>query len=136
MNTALVTDTGLVVETDQFAGLGNRGVGVVTEASIHFGGDPARHDLENFLAEGDADLIEGFGDHILSGGIRTDHLAGFAQGTINQLLISGNLGCRQDQRGVGGGITRSELPNGFDVAGIGDYHRHGGKLIEQIGHEC
>jgi hypothetical protein len=28
------------------------------------------------------------------------------------------------------------LPDGINVTGIGDHHRHGGELIEQVGHQA
>ena len=69
-------DARLAVQANQLAGLGDGGLGVVAEPGIHLGGHAPRHDLEDLLAEGDADLIEGLAHHLLGGGLSTTHLAG------------------------------------------------------------
>ena len=109
-------------------------VGVVAQPCIHLGGDPARNDLEDLLAESDADLVDGLPHHLLGRGLRADHVPRFPQGAIDQLLVSGDLGRGQDQGRVGGGIPGGELADGVDVAGVGHHHGHGGQLIEKIGH--
>ena len=130
----VVADAGLVVKANEFAALGDRCFGVVAEASVNFGGNAARHDFEDLLAEGDADFIEGFAHHRIGAGIGTHHLARLLQGEINQILVGGDLGCRQDQRGVGGRVAGRELLDRVDVTGVGHHHSHGGELIEQVGH--
>ena len=130
----VVADAGLVVEAYEFAGLGDRCLGVVTEAGVNFSGNPPRHDLEDLLSEGDANFIEGFAHHRIGAGIGTHHLARLLQGEIDQILVGGDLGCRQDQRWVGGRVAGRELLDRVDVTGVGDHHGHGGELVEQVGH--
>ena len=127
-------NAGGLIQANQLAGLGNRGFRIEAEAGIHFGGNPAGHQLENFAAEDHADFIEGLEHHVFRRRIGSDHGPGLAQGRVDQVLVGGNLGRRQDQRRVGGGIPRGELLDGFEFAGVGDDHRHGGKLVEQVGH--
>ena len=131
---SVIADAGLVVKANEFAALGDRCFGVVAEASVNFGGNAARHDFEDLLAEGDADFIEGFAHHRIGAGIGTHHLARLLQGAVDQVLVGGDLGCRQDQGRVGGGVTGRELLDRVDVTGVGHHHGHGGELIEQVGH--
>ena len=124
----------MVVEAYEFAGLGDRCLGVVTEAGVNFSGNTPRNDLEDLLAEGDANFIEGFANHRIGAGIGTHHLARLLQGEVDQILVGGDLGCRQDQRWIGGGVAGRELLDRVDVTGVGHHHGHGGELVEQVGH--
>ena len=131
---AIAADAGLAIEADQLAGFGDRGFGVKAQAGIDLGGDAAGDDFEDLLAEGDADFIEGFAHHLFGGGRRAADLAGFAQGGVDQVLVGRNLGGRQDQGGVGGGVPGGELLDRIDVTGVGDHNGHRGQLVEEIGH--
>ena len=130
----LLANARLLVKANQLVGLFNRGFGVVTEAGIHLRGDPARHDLENLLAKGDADFIKGFHYHILRRRLTTDDLARFPQRTVNQFVVGRDLGRSQNEGGIGGGIPGSELADRVNFAGVGHHDRHGGQLIKQMGH--
>ena len=112
----------------------DRGGGVVAEARIHFGGDAAGHDLENFPAEDHTDLIEGFAHNFISAGGGPQQCAGLLQRAVDELLVGGDLRSGQDQRRVGGRVAGGETADGVDVAGVRDHHGHGGELIEQVGH--
>jgi GMP synthase-like glutamine amidotransferase len=107
---------------------------LVIVAGIHLGGHASRHDLQDLAAEDHADLIEGLAHHLLGRCSGAAHIARFLQGAVDQALVGGDLGRRQDQRGVGGGIPRRELFDRVNVAGVGHHHGHGSELIEQIGH--
>ena len=130
----IAADAGVVIETDQLTSLGHRGLGIEAQTSVHFSGHPSGHDLENLLTEGDADLIQCFSHNGFGRGGGSQQSPRFLQGAINQLLVGGDLGRRKNQRGVGGRVTGSELLDGIDIAGVGDHHGHGGKLVEQVGH--
>ena len=93
----LTPDSGLFIKTDQLMGLRHRGLGVVAQARVHLGGHAAGHDLEDLLAEGHADLIESLTHHCIGPRLAADRRSRFAQGTIDQILISRDLGGRQDQ---------------------------------------
>ena len=94
---AVIADASVVIQTNELATLLDRGVGVVAQACIDFGGHPAGDNLEDFLTENHTDFIQGFMHHVLNRSGITDELAGGAQRLINQTLISRDLCSCQDQ---------------------------------------
>ncbi len=122
---AVVADAGFVVETDQFAGLGDAGVGIEGETGIHFGGDAARNDLQHFQTDVDCQLVARVDDLlclVLALGF------GPLDGVFDQRCVLGDLGGFQNQRGVGGGIDGLIAFDRFDIAGVGNNSGQGFQL--------
>ena len=63
---AIVADAGFVVQFDQALGLGHAGDGVVRQTRIHFGGDAARNQFEDFQTDVDRQLVGSVGDLLLA----------------------------------------------------------------------
>ncbi len=128
---AIVADACFVVEADQFASLGDAGVGVEGETGVHFGGDAARDDFQHFQTDVDRQLVARVDDLlclVLALGF------GPVDGVFDQGGILGDLGCLQHQGGVGGGIDGLVTLDGFDITGIGNYRGQGFQLGQFIGH--
>jgi hypothetical protein len=91
-------------------GLLDRGLGVEGEAGVNLGGDLAGDDLENLGAELDEEVVEGLVDlgvDVTAGGL------GGGDGLVDQGGVLGLLGGGEDEGGVGGGILRLVLANGW-----------------------
>ena len=81
-------DTGLLVETDDLAGLGLGSLLVEGEAGVDLGGDTARDNLEDLLTEFDEKSVHG-----VLGLLLELAALGLAKGdsSVDQLLVSGEL---------------------------------------------
>ena len=124
---ALARDAGLLVQADQLARLGDGAGGVEAQSRIDFRRDAAGHDLQDLAAEVDGQAIhERFGARRFrdAGSAIGIGERGFDQRPILRLLRR-----LQQQRRVGGGVLRPELPHRLDVAGIG---HDGGEALERI----
>lgn len=92
-------------------GLVDRGLGVEGEPGIDLGGDLARDNLENLLAELDQQAVEGGVDLVLNVAAL---LLGVVDGDVYQLGVLGLLGGGQDEGRVGGGILGLVLGDGCE----------------------
>jgi hypothetical protein len=91
------------------------GLGVERESGIDLGGDLARNDLEDLLAELDEQVVESPVDLLL----QIPALAlGLGNGGVQKLGILGLLGGGKDKGGVGGGILGLVLANGCDTVSM------------------
>ncbi len=127
---ALAGDAGGLVLRDDVAGGGDGFVGVVGEAGVDFGGDAAGDDLEDLLAEGDGEFLEGEGGDVMVGGFGAGGVAGLLEDAVDDGSVFGHAGRGGDEGGIGGGILRLVLLDRVDVAGVGDYGGHAAKLFE------
>ena len=109
---------------DDVQGLVDRGLSVEGEAGVDLGGDLARDDLENLLAELDKEAVEGGVDLLINGAAV---LLGVVDSLIDQLCVLGLLGRGQDERRVGRCILRLVLVDGGKVAGVADDRLVGGR---------
>ena len=71
----LPAEAGCFIAPNDLTGLADGGLRVVTETGIHLGGHPTGHHLEDFFPEADAQLVNGFADHLLRRGCRANGLA-------------------------------------------------------------
>jgi len=123
---AVASDAGFFVESYDLVGFGDGGGGVEGETGVHFGGDTAGDDLEDFQAEHDEEAVDDGGE----GG----RGACVFDGLVNQGGI-GRHGCSfEDQRGVGRRIAGRKLFHGGEVAGVGDHNGELLQLVELVGH--
>jgi len=114
---ALARHAGLFVQVDDLAGLGQQSLFVKGQACIHFGGNTARDGFENAGAHGDREGVRG----------QADVTVAVADGLLQQVLVTVQGSCLEQQRRVGGGVDRLEFGDGIEVAGVGD---NGGHLLE------
>ena len=127
---ALAGDAGGLVLGDDVARGGDGFVGVVGEAGVDFGGDAARDDFKDLLAEGDGEFFEGECGDVMVGGFGAGGVAGLLEDAVDDGSVLGHTGGGGDEGGIGGGILGLVLLDRVDVAGVGDYGGHGAKLIE------
>ena len=99
------------------AGLGDGAGDVEGEAGIGLGGDAAGDDLEDFLAEGDEDVID---DVLDLGGAGEAGVFLILNDLVEDVAVLGLLGGGVDEAGIGGGVLGLEFADGLEVAGIGD----------------
>lgn len=86
------------------------GLGVERVKGIDLSGDLAGNDLENLLAELNQEAVEGIINLLVD---RAALLLSVVDGNIDQLGVLGLLGGSEDEGGVGGGILRLVLANGY-----------------------
>jgi hypothetical protein len=98
-----------MTNVDDVKGLLDGLLGVERESSVDLGGDLARDDLENLLAELDKEVVEGGLDLLVDRARLVLHLCNSG---IEERSVLGLLGGGQDERGVGGGILRLVLADG------------------------
>ena len=117
---ALAVDAGRLVGRDDALATGHAGGGVEAQPRVDLGRDAARHDLQDFAAETDQDLV----DHRVHRRtfLRLDHL-------LEQIGVIVLLHRFEDQRRVGRGVGRLVLIELFEIAAVGD---HGGELFELV----
>jgi hypothetical protein len=102
---------------DDAESLVDRGLGVEGEAGVDLGRDLAGNNVEDLLAELDEEVVEGGVNLVLN---VVAVLLAPGDGSINELLVLGLLGGRENQRGVGGGILGLVLVDGGKVTRVAD----------------
>ncbi|AEK61271.1 conserved hypothetical protein [Collimonas fungivorans Ter331] len=115
---ALAVDAGSFIQLDQGVSFVDAALGIEGQARIGFGGNPARDDFQDFLAEGDQQVVDDVGSRQLR--VFLDCLA-------QQRLVFRLLHRFQDQRRIGGGVARRKCLDRLEIAGIGN---DGGVLLE------
>ena len=96
---------------DDGEGLVNGGLGVEGQLGVNLGGDLARNNLEDLLAELNKETVQGGIDLLVNGpalGL-TESNSG-----IDESGVLGLLGGSQDQGGVGGGILGLVLADSYE----------------------
>jgi len=102
---------------DDTEGLLDTGLSVEGESGVNLGGDLARDNLENLLAELDEEGIKN-SINLVVDALAVRVLLAVGDGVVNELGIVGLLGGSQDQGRVGGSILRLVLVNGSKVTRV------------------
>jgi hypothetical protein len=123
---AVAADAGFFVEGDDLAGFGDGGGGVEGEPGVHFGGDAAGDDFEDFETENDEEAVDDGGQR--GGG------AGVGDGLVEERGVGGHRGGFEDEGRVGGRVAGGEFLHGGEVAGVGDDDGELLQLVELGGH--
>ncbi len=122
----LARDARALVEADQLARLGDGARRVEAEARIHFRRHPARHDLQDLAAEVDGEPIH---ERFRPARLGQAQAPRVGQGGLDERPVLRLLRRLQEERRIGRGVLRPELPHGLDVAGVGD---DGGDLLQGV----
>ncbi len=113
-----------LVQRNKLAALLDRGCGVKAQASCDFRRDAARHNLEDLASKQDEEAIDEFRSHcfVAAAAFHRKFRSFFHQAPVNR-----HLGCVVEQGGIGGGVLRTVVGNGVDIARIG----HHGRILFQ-----
>ena len=93
------------------------GIGVKAQTGIDFGGHTPRQQGQQFHAKAHQQTVHGFIQR---------HLGVLGQGLVQQGTVHRHLHRFEDERGVGGGVSRLKLGDLLEVAGV---CHHGGELL-------
>ena len=113
----IVADARVVIQLDDALSFGDRRFGVVGETCIHFGGDTARDQFQDFETNVHRQLIGSIKDLLRA-------IAALAtspgHSVINQLTVLRDLSRAEDQGRVGGGILRLIQLHCRNISGVSD----------------
>ena len=122
----LARDAGKAVQLDDLARPEDGALGVEGQAGVDFGGDAARHDAQDFAAEGHQQPVGQLGQ-------RRARVVG--DGLVQQMPVGVFLHGLEDKRRVGGGVGGAVGAHGLEVAGVGDHGRVLAQGLELVGHK-
>ena len=128
---AVAADARLFVNRDELARLRDGAVLVKRQPRIRLGAHAAGHDLEDFEAEIDEDVVHHV-VHLLRAGKPAVFAIG--HGLLHEVRVLGLRGGCQNQRRIRRRILRLVSLHGFEIARIGDDFGELLELIELRGH--
>ena len=114
---AIVADARVVVQLDDALGFRDRRFGVIGETCVHFGGDTARDQFQNFETDVHRQLIGSIEDLLRA-------IAALAtspgDSVVNQLTVLRDLSRAENQGRVSGGILRLIQLHCRNISGVSD----------------
>ena len=116
----------LLIQRHQMASLLDTFLAVEGEPGVHLGGDPSGNAFEDLRAKIDRQLIAGV-SHLRFAAATL--FFGPGDSVVDEAAIGRQAGGLQQQRGVGGGVFRMVVADGFDVSAVGD---HRGELLDAV----